>query len=129
MEHKLQPGRDAHAAIAGFVYQVTVTIQRWLTLGPGEHLELEAGEDIDIVRQEIANDTSGIARDVEQVHKSAGALTLRSKKVRQAVVSFCGHRSLNPNSKFRFRFVTTAKVAREIGASQPGIALWEAIRT
>jgi hypothetical protein len=128
MEYKVQPGRDAHAAIAGFVYQVTVTIQRWLTLGPGEHLELEAGEDIDIVRREMANDTSAIARDVEQVHKSARTLTLRSKKVRQAIVNFCGLRILNPNSKFRFRFVTTAKAAREIGAQQPGIALWEAIR-
>jgi hypothetical protein len=39
--------------------RLTVTIQRWLTLGPGEHLELEAGENIDIVRQERANAISG----------------------------------------------------------------------
>jgi hypothetical protein len=47
-----RPGNDACATIAGFVYQVNVTIQHWLKLGPGEHLELEAGEDIDIVRYE-----------------------------------------------------------------------------
>jgi hypothetical protein len=47
-----RPGNDACATIAGFVYQVNVTIQHWLKLGPGEHLELEAGEDIDIVRHE-----------------------------------------------------------------------------
>jgi hypothetical protein len=52
MDSLSRPGNDACATIAGFVFQVNVTIQHWLKLGPGEHLELEAGEDIDIVRQE-----------------------------------------------------------------------------
>ena len=44
------PRRDAHATFAGYVYQVERSILRWLGLKPGEHLELEAGEDIDLVR-------------------------------------------------------------------------------
>jgi hypothetical protein len=62
MDHPRNPGRDASAAIAGYVYQVNVTVQRWLNLGANEHLELEAGEDIDIVRRARADDTSEAER-------------------------------------------------------------------
>ena len=43
------PGRnqDASATIRGFVYQVELTILRWLGLGAGQVLQLERGEDID----------------------------------------------------------------------------------
>lgn len=45
------PQRDASAVIASYVYQVIVTISRWLNLQPpNEVLELERGEDLDIVR-------------------------------------------------------------------------------
>ena len=46
--------RDAHATFAGFVFQVNVTILRWLHLQSGQHLELEAGEDIDL-QEEIGD--------------------------------------------------------------------------
>ena len=41
--------RDAWATIRGYVYQVELTIDRWLTLQPEQVLELERGEDIDTV--------------------------------------------------------------------------------
>ena len=44
------PRRDASPTIAGFVFQVNVTILRWLELRDVEHLELECGEDIDTVK-------------------------------------------------------------------------------
>ena len=46
-----EPPRDrtADAAIRGYVYQIDRTIERWLKLEPGQILELERGEDIDIV--------------------------------------------------------------------------------
>ena len=128
MAHPRKPGRDASAAIAGYVYQVNVTVQRWLNLGPNEHLELEAGEDIDIVRRARADDASEAERDVEQVHRPARPLSLRSKKARQAIVNFCGHRNAREDVQLRFRFVTTAKAAREAGAAEPGIVLWEGVR-
>ena len=38
--------RDAWAANGGFVYQAELTLESWLD---GIHLELERGEDIDVV--------------------------------------------------------------------------------
>jgi hypothetical protein len=45
------PNRDASDTIAGFVYQVDVTLLRWLNLQSDEVLELERGEDIDIIQK------------------------------------------------------------------------------
>ena len=47
------PGRaqDAAPTVRGFVYQTDVTILRWLELADDESLELECGEDIDLVAQ------------------------------------------------------------------------------
>ena len=39
--------RNAWPAIRGFVYQVDLSILRWLELGDDDALELECGEDID----------------------------------------------------------------------------------
>ena len=128
MELNIQPGRDAQPTIDGFVFQVNVTILHWLNLTDGEHLELEAGEDIDIVRRETKSDASGIDRTVEQVHKPARAITLRSRKTIQAIANFCGHRSSNPGQVLKFRFLTTAKAGREQGWPSPGIETWEALR-
>jgi hypothetical protein len=129
MARSPKPARDASAAIAGYVYQVSVTVQRWLNLGANEHLELEAGEDIDIVRRARAEDASEAERDVEQVHRPARPLSLRSKKARQAIVNFCGHRIARDGVQLKFRFLTTANAAREAGATEPGIVLWEGVRT
>ena len=46
-------GHDASAAIRGFFYQINVTILRWLELHTDYHLELEAGEDIDVGRVSV----------------------------------------------------------------------------
>ena len=128
VEFNIQPGRDAQPTIDGFVFQVNVTILHWLDLTDGEHLELEAGEDIDLVRRETKRDASGIDRTVEQVHKPARAITLRSRKTIQAIANFCGHRSSNPGQVLKFRFLTTAKAGREQGWPSPGIETWEALR-
>jgi hypothetical protein len=45
----LDPLRDASDVIAGFVYQIDLTIQRWLELKEDEILELERGEDLDLI--------------------------------------------------------------------------------
>ena len=46
--------RDAWATIRGFVYQVDLTINRWLALTENQVLELEKGEDIDIVSKSLS---------------------------------------------------------------------------
>src|SRR5260370_16672758 len=44
------PRRDASPTIAGFVFQVNVTIHRWLELQAGEHLWIECGEEVATVQ-------------------------------------------------------------------------------
>jgi hypothetical protein len=124
----VQPGRDARAPIDGYVYQVIATIVDWLKLADNHHLALEAGEDIDVVRREATNNPAEVDRTLQQVHKPARAITLRSRKAVQAIANFCGHRKSNPDSVLRFRFLTTAKAGREQGWSVSGIATWEAVR-
>jgi hypothetical protein len=43
------PQRDSSDVIAGFVFQIDLTIQRWLELKGDEILELERGEDLDVI--------------------------------------------------------------------------------
>ena len=49
MSFVADPRRDAGPTIAGFFFQVNMSILRWLDLGPSQHLELEHGEDIDTI--------------------------------------------------------------------------------
>ena len=63
--HPMAPrarNRDAHATFAGFVFQVNVTILDWLELLPGQHLELEAGEDIDLIQEAAALGLTDLSR-------------------------------------------------------------------
>jgi len=123
-----QPGRDAQPAIDGYVYQVVATVLAWLNLADGQHLELEAGEDFDLVEGTAAIEASGAGRIVQQVHKRARTITLRSPKTTQAIANFCAHRTTNPGTALKFRFLTTAKPGREKGSRVPGIVTWEGIR-
>jgi hypothetical protein len=108
------PERDAWATIAGFVYQVDLTILRWLNLDDNEWLELECGEDIDTVRQELEMDSPQDSRLLEQVKRRKANITLRSSVALVAMANFCIHRATNPNIRLRFRFVTTAETGREM---------------
>jgi hypothetical protein len=47
---KSDPQRDAYRVIAGFIFQINTTIERWLELKDGEVVELERGEDIDVIQ-------------------------------------------------------------------------------
>ncbi|HMH14337.1 MAG TPA: hypothetical protein VK578_14640 [Edaphobacter sp.] len=47
--------RDAGPTIAGFFFQVNVSILRWLDLEPSQRIELECGEDIDTVESDGEN--------------------------------------------------------------------------
>ncbi len=121
------PRRDASPTITGFVFQVNVTILRWLELQEGEHLELECGEDVDTVQSNIAAET----RLLEQIKTRSGrSLTLKSEEALDALSNYCSHRAANPGSKLRFRYITTAKSGVEQGWNRPesGIETWMALR-
>lgn len=124
--------RDASATIRGFVYQVDLTITRWLSIGADTRLELERGEDIDeIVRNLGASDS--MTRTLEQAKVRSRPVTLRSADAHEALANAAHHLQSNPGVDLRFRFTTTATVGRERRHPRPdlpkGIVLWENFRT
>jgi tetratricopeptide (TPR) repeat protein len=126
------PRRDASPTIAGFVFQVNVTILRWLGLRDGEHLELECGEDVDTVQNGHQGGITAEARLLEQIKARSGrSLTLRSTEALQALSNFCSHRAANPTSNLTFRYITTANSGIEQGWGRPesGIETWTAVRS
>lgn len=56
----LNRNRDASDVIRGYVYQVEWTILRWLSLNPSEQLEIEGGEDIDLISECKRCDNAGV---------------------------------------------------------------------
>jgi hypothetical protein len=86
------PRRDASPTIAGFVFQVNLTILRWLELRDGQGLELECGEDIDIVEDNQKSDGRE-TRILEQLKaRTDRSITLRSAEALEALSNYCRHR-------------------------------------
>ena len=124
--------RDAWATIRGYVYQVELTIARWLDIQPGEQLELERGEDIDLVSGAVTAGGEEQERILEQVkHLESVAVTLRSAQVLAALANFHAHRVANPSISLRLRFTTNAGRGRErdspFQAGTRGLDMWETI--
>jgi len=121
--------RDACATIRGYVYQVDLTIDRWLRLQPGQTLELERGEDIDIV-QALTSPEEEQTRVLEQVKNSPRSLTLRSQDAVEAIANSIQHRADNPGLDLFFQFTTIAPPGKERLSPfprTPGIEVWESI--
>ena len=115
------------------MYQVELTIARWLDIQPGEQLELERGEDIDLVSGAVTAGGEEQERILEQVkHLESVAVTLRSTQVLSALANFHAHRMANPSISLRLRFTTNAGRGRERDSSFPGgtrgLDMWEDIR-
>lgn len=72
------PGRDASATFAGYLFQVNVTILRRLELVAADRLELEAGEDIDLVQGVSAKGAAEKLRVMEQLKQKPRNITLRN---------------------------------------------------
>lgn len=79
----IQPATGClEGTIAGFVFQVHSTIFWWLSLDDGELVELERGEDIDIVQAELAEGPINADRVLEQTkRRTSGDATLNSPGV------------------------------------------------
>ncbi|MGA8408413.1 MAG: hypothetical protein WB680_14640 [Candidatus Acidiferrales bacterium] len=124
------PRRDASPTIAGFVFQVNLTILRWLALQDGQRLQLECGEDIDIVDDKQKSDGRE-ARVLEQLKaRTTRSVTLRSAEALEALSNYCGHRVENADSNLTFRYITTANSGLEQGwnRAESGIETWTALR-
>ncbi len=98
--------RDAWATIRGYVYQVDTTLLRWLGLNDNELLELERGEDIDIIQQSISGEET--SRLLDQIKFRESNITLNNTSVIETIVNFITHRDSNPGMNLFFRFVTNS---------------------
>lgn len=123
--------RDAWNTIRGYVYQVDLTIERWLKLQPGQTLELECGEDIDIVSRSLTATPEEQDRLLEQVKHRESVITLRTPEVITAIACFIEHCQTNPSANLLFRFTTNTQVGKEkpspIPKKIPGITDWKQI--
>ncbi len=120
--------RDASDIIRGYVYQVDLTIERWLNLQSDERLELECGEDIDLISRSLVGEEQ---RLLEQVKNYTSCITLWSSV--SAIANFVEHRQNNTGINLRFLYTTTASVTMERPSPQilkrnKGIFVWEQIR-
>lgn len=94
-------------------------------------MELERGEDVDIVRAEFEDGIINADRVLEQTkRRTSGGLTLNSPEALEAITNFAEHRKLNPNLRLLFRYITTApvKAERDWPDDKGGIATWETVR-
>lgn len=136
MSFILARDRDAWHVIRGYLYQIQHTVERWLTLGADEVLELETGEDIDVVTRScpVGNtDPQEIGRVLSQVKHREAALTLKSADATTALANFVEHRKANPTSHLLFLYLTNASTGREKLSpfldGTHGVDAWNALRS
>lgn len=124
--------RDAYGPIRGYVYQVDLTIERWLNLEPNMALELERGEDIDTIREAMLKHGVDQERLLEQIKARESNLTLRSAQAVESLASFHEHLQTNPSLDLSFRYVTNAQVGVEKNSPVPEriplVMLWNQLR-
>lgn len=111
MDFKEISGRDAWPTIRGFVYQVDYTILRWLQMKDNDVLELECGEDIDIVQRDLTN--LEISRELEQIKYREANVTLNTDLTLEILKNFYDHIQNNPGQNIRFRFITNTGYGHE----------------
>jgi tetratricopeptide (TPR) repeat protein len=130
---RLPRDRDAWGVIRGYVYQVDMTIYRWLALDMNQVLALEFGEDIDLISKSlIAADDDERERLLEQVKYREASLTLKSPAAIGALACAVEHRCANPDFHLFFRYTTNAIIVRERSSPMPermpALVAWERLR-
>src|SRR5215213_3133519 len=125
--------RDAWATIRGYVYQVDWTIQSWFDLQAPKVLELERGEDIDVVLGALDLSGEEQNRRLEQIKYLDRNITLRTPQVLEALSSFHEHLVHNPDMDLSLAFVTNSEPAVErpspMPHGKPGIVVWSELRS
>ena len=128
-DFQFKENRDAWATIRGYLYQIDLTIERWLLLKDGEVLDLERGEDIDEISRCIGDTSVQFTRRLEQVKHRDTAVSLNSSTAKEFIVNAIDHVQNNPTWRLRFRFSSNARVAREnlspLPDRLPGILAWK----
>ncbi|MEF8847495.1 MAG: ATP-binding protein, partial [Candidatus Paceibacterota bacterium] len=123
---------DASAVIRGFNYQIHITIDRWLDLEEGEILELERGEDIDLIASNLKEGENGVDRTLEQVKSLKENVTLNNNKIKKFLIDSFIHYTENEEIDLKFLFTTTAKIGREkppiYENAPPALKKWKSLR-
>lgn len=112
------------------MYQADYTIIRWISLSEHEILELECGEDVDHILQQI---NGGELRTLEQLKHRESSISLNQRLTLDLFLNFYQHRINNPGIDLQFRFVSNSGYVLErpslfIGDSRKGIEVWETLR-
>jgi hypothetical protein len=121
------PGRDAHASIRGYMYQVQQTILTWLELRDGQELILERGEDFDLIDPERGDLTFFQAKDHSKPFR------LSNSSAREMLENAFESLALNRKTgkHLTFEYVSNAAAARERGLPKQfssGLALWKKLQ-
>ncbi|ENA1806876.1 V-type ATP synthase subunit I domain-containing protein [Flavobacterium psychrophilum] len=118
--------RDAWSTIRGFVYQVDLTILRWLSLKENQILELEKGEDIDVINRDFQN--KELSRELGQIKYRESNISLNQELTIEILFNFFVHKQNNSAQRILFRFITNAKYTIERPAlfidGKAGIEVW-----
>lgn len=127
--------RDAWATIRGYVYQVNLSIQRWISLPENNILYLESGEDMDevIVTMNNSNEQD-IERNLKQIKHKQSNLTLNDSSLKEALMNFLEHKITNRHHNLTFSFLTNAVITEEKtaivirnGKKYPALKVWKDI--
>ncbi len=131
-EFQLARNRDAYFVLRGFRYQVDTTILRWLRLEREQTLELERGEDIDLVTGALSDPANEQERVLEQVKHRTKPITLKSPAAVSVMANAVEHHRSNPDLNLIIRFCTNAFPTMErpspFEPRRPGIEAWETLR-
>jgi hypothetical protein len=123
--------RDAWATIRGFVYQLDITLLRWIALRNNQVLQLERGEDIDILTNKDDIPTQEVSRELEQVKYRESKISLNQTFALEMLLNFFQHLTNNPGQELLFRYVTNAAYTVERPAlfldGTSGITAWKAL--
>jgi hypothetical protein len=103
-----------------------LTIRRWSELDDNTILELEHGEDIDVVQRAFSRQD---LRTLEQVKLRSNSVSLRSPEILESLVHFWLHSRNNTEGELRFRYFTNARPATErgvdFGGKLPALEVWQ----
>jgi Cdc6-like AAA superfamily ATPase/tetratricopeptide (TPR) repeat protein len=124
--------RDAWATIRGYYYQFEQTVLSWLNLEERHALELERGEDVDVVVKSVVNNQTIEDRQLRQIKYHQENVTLKSPGVVAAFANFVEHRRSNETVNLLFTYLTNAEVGLErppiLSNGDRGIDGWEKVR-
>lgn len=118
-------GRQAVAALRGYVYQVWQTVLAWMRLSDDEALYLEMAEDFDLEAPAGTTVVQVKHSDVPRV------LSIGGNAAAEALNNFWTIATLNQGTQVRFRLLTTWRRGVERGspfAPQTGLDYWDSCR-